>query len=811
MQQKARKNAGNSHLAERLEDRQLLSVTVSDNGGVLSVAENANNDVATITVNAANGNSFSVTGTGLSPQQFSSITTITVAGSNLSSNQSVTFGNTGANAISLSGALTVSNVAAVNFLETTSFSTASIQSGGGQVTIAGPNITTTGDQNYGGPVALSSDLTLAATSNGNITFSSTLDGAHAVSTSTGGATTFGGPVGGITALTALATGAGGALTINSIATSGAQTFNNAVNVGSDATLTSTAGGNIIFNNTVGSSSYSKLTINTAGMTRFAGAVGKTPGVLKALTIGTGGPTVIAGGAVYADNQSFSNAVTLTADTTFETAVGSALQGVAFHSTVDGPYALEWNSYLFLYAAVGAIKPLASVQSTGTFAGTMIAKAPVTVTTTGAQLYSGGIGLNAPATLTSLSSGNITASYTDGPEGLAITTAGHVLFTNSLGQGTPLASLSIGSGGSVEFGGGVGEIRTSGSQAYHEPASFDADSDTAIQATSGGSITFESSVNALGLIVGTTGLTKFVGPVQAQISSSGPTEFLTIVVQASAGAASISLSEDADHQHIDWTVGTSSSQMLISDSFGLTIDGNPSTDSVFLNYTNGNPLPNIVHLNGTFTINGLQGTNPLAGTTLEVGRSTVFISYGSSDPIAAIQSYLQAGYNAGGWNGAPTAATGVITSAAAAANPNHNTAIGYADWADGQGVNTMPNTIELTYTLYGDANLDHQVNSADLQILLAAFNTSGAWDRGDFNYDGIVNSADLQALLATFNTQLGSQATPMAIAGAPAIATSAPSSGRDTSPALMPAINAAGSATPTLLHLHPAKAAARKRR
>ncbi|HSZ56232.1 MAG TPA: dockerin type I repeat-containing protein, partial [Tepidisphaeraceae bacterium] len=171
--------------------------------------------------------------------------------------------------------------------------------------------------------------------------------------------------------------------------------------------------------------------------------------------------------------------------------------------------------------------------------------------------------------------------------------------------------------------------------------------------------------------------------------------------------------------------------------------------------------------GTFTINNLQGTNPLAGTTLDIGRSTVFLSYSSSDPIAAIQNYLANGYNSGTWNGTPTASTGVIISQAAQGNPNRNTAIGFADFADGQGVNTVPNTIELTYTLYGDANLDRQVNSADLQILLAFLNRSGAWDQGDFNYDGQVNSADLQSLLFTLNTSLGNQTAAATFAGAPA--------------------------------------------
>ena len=70
--------------------------------------------------------------------------------------------------------------------------------------------------------------------------------------------------------------------------------------------------------------------------------------------------------------------------------------------------------------------------------------------------------------------------------------------------------------------------------------------------------------------------------------------------------------------------------------------------------------------GTFTINGLQGSNPLANINLEIGRSTVFISYANAaaDPVANIKNYLANGYAAGAWSGAPTPAAGVITSLAA---------------------------------------------------------------------------------------------------------------------------------------------------
>ncbi|HSZ54286.1 MAG TPA: hypothetical protein VK797_01400 [Tepidisphaeraceae bacterium] len=197
--------------------------------------------------------------------------------------------------------------------------------------------------------------------------------------------------------------------------------------------------------------------------------------------------------------------------------------------------------------------------------------------------------------------------------------------------------------------------------------------------------------------------------------------------------------------------------------------------------------------------------------LDLARSTLLINYaGQSDPLAAIRGYLANGYNHGAWNGSN--ANGVITSSAAQSNPNHNTAIGYADSADGTGVITTPNTIELKYTLYGDANLDAQVNSADLQIMLANLNRAGGWDQGDFNYDGNVNSADLQALLATLNTSLGNQPAPAIAAAGAAAATplaGAGSAGTKTSSRQYPVVHATGSTRP-VVH-HPQLKGTRKRR
>ena len=252
------------------------------------------------------------------------------------------------------------------------------------------------------------------------------------------------------------------------------------------------------------------------------------------------------------------------------------------------------------------------------------------------------------------------------------------------------------------------------------------------------------------------------------------------INGSTGVDQVTLVQDADAQHIDWTLnnsaGTSYGQLFITDASGLTINGGGASDIVTLINTPGNPLPNLLNLNGTFTVNGLSGSNPLSGQKWNINRSTVYIAYTSFDPLAAIQTYLKNGYNNGAWNGAVTAGTGVITSTPAAQNVAQTTAIGYADSADGLIAGQPVNTIELKYTLYGDTSLSGSAGFNDFTRLIQHYNqtTGGAWDSGDFNYDNSVNLADFTILTRTYNTSLGNQAVP---------ATSAVGSATDPAPPL----------------------------
>jgi hypothetical protein len=139
---------------------------------------------------------------------------------------------------------------------------------GGTTAINGGSVTTTGAQSYGDNVTLGANTTLTSNSSGNISFAGTVTNAVArtLAVNTSGTTTFTGAVGGgATALSSLTTDAGGTTAINggSIATTGNQTYNDAVTTSVATTLTGTSGGNITANNT-GNNFNGNLILSTSG-------------------------------------------------------------------------------------------------------------------------------------------------------------------------------------------------------------------------------------------------------------------------------------------------------------------------------------------------------------------------------------------------------------------------------------------------------------------------------------------------------------------------------------------------------------------
>src|SRR5581483_754917 len=108
---------------------------------------------------------------------------------------------------------------------------------GGATTINTTAINTSGSQTYNGAVTLSQNATLTATG-GDVTFDSALDGTHAFTVSAGNVT-FDGLVGSSHALTSLTDVGATTITSPAIRPTGSQTYNGAVTLSQDATLTAT--------------------------------------------------------------------------------------------------------------------------------------------------------------------------------------------------------------------------------------------------------------------------------------------------------------------------------------------------------------------------------------------------------------------------------------------------------------------------------------------------------------------------------------------------------------------------------------------
>lgn len=240
-----------------------------------------------------------------------------------------------------------------------------------------------------------------------------------------------------------------------------------------------------------------------------------------------------------------------------------------------------------------------------------------------------------------------------------------------------------------------------------------------------------------------------------------------VVTGTSGNDTITLTRDADGVDIDWSLnGGPIYKVAINDAAGLTINANGGTDTIVLDSSNGDPLPNLLKLNGgAFTVQGLTAAiGP--GNTIDVGTSTVMIPYTGASPLATVQGLLRNGYNTGAWNG-----SGIISSAAAA-----DTRFAIADIDTGSA-------IRLQYALEGNATLSGQVGFNDLVVLSRNYGQSGAdWSKGDFNYDGAVGFDDLVILARNYGTS-ATNAAAIANAAAAPLAAAISDNGSLQTPAL----------------------------
>ncbi|QDT21307.1 LamG-like jellyroll fold domain-containing protein [Gimesia chilikensis] len=203
---------------------------------------------------------------------------------------------------------------------------------GGTTQINGGSIQTSGNQIFNDDVELDANTVLTSTGSGAITFNQRLNGTHTLELNTDGDTTFNGTVGDTNELASLTTDANGTTFINggSIATEGGQLFNDAVLLGANTVLSSSASGSINFKSTLNGAHT--LNINTAGSTIFDDQVGNsTP--LTSLTTDVAGTTEVNGGSITTTGgQTFHDIVSLGASVVF---TSTSVDDITFDQTLTG--------------------------------------------------------------------------------------------------------------------------------------------------------------------------------------------------------------------------------------------------------------------------------------------------------------------------------------------------------------------------------------------------------------------------------------------------------------------------------------------
>ncbi len=330
------------------------------------------------------------------------------------------------------------SIAFVNsgLLTTTSILTAGLagfnQTGSGLNSIGGNISTAGGGIAFATGVTLTTDVLLStgAGGSGNVTLSSTVNGAKSLVVNTGGITTFGGIVGGTTALTSITTDAPGTTAINgtAITTSAAQTYNDAVTLGANDVLT---GVNVTFASTINGAR--SLTVNDSGTTTFNGAIGATT-ALTSVTTDAPGITAINGSSINTTAaQTYNDAVTLGANTTLNGV------NVTLASTVNGARTLTVNDsgITTFGGVVGGTTALTSVT---TDASGITAINATAITTTAAQTYNDVVSLNANDVLTGV---NVTFAKTiNGAKSLTVNDGGQTILAGQIGQVMPLVNLTV---------------------------------------------------------------------------------------------------------------------------------------------------------------------------------------------------------------------------------------------------------------------------------------------------------------------------------------------------------------------------------
>jgi len=508
------------------------------------------------------------------------------------------------------------------------------------ITIAG-NITTSGGSvTMAGPVAISNSPTIDTTNGGatpagaNINFSSTLNGATALTLvgGTGGNLILSGAVGNTAPLTNLLLTSANLIQIgSSITVSGANPliFPSPVSLTGTSTITSN-NANITFNSTLDGAQALTI-LGGIGTTTFTAAVGGiTPLTSLSVTAGallqsstvhaTGGVAYNTGSASINGNITTGGgaiAITgpvVTTATLFDTTNGGASPtgaDITFSSTFDAATALTFTGgiggNILFGGAVGGITPLASLTATGltvtqnstakttgalSYTGTTAINVKGNITTSGAP-----IGMNGPVVLSNsptwdttnggsaAAGANISFSSTlNGAASLTLRagTAGNTLFSGAVGGINPLTNLSFTSVNLIQIG---SDITVTGASplTFISPVQL---TGTSHITSNNGNILFNSTVDDSVALSHTLRLIAGSGSITLSGAVGGTTPLGALAITSATNVTANGITVGALSQGAGSGTTTFNGAVVTSNGLGIDLSGSAFTFNSTVTTTGG---------------------------------------------------------------------------------------------------------------------------------------------------------------------------------------------------------------------------------
>jgi filamentous hemagglutinin family protein len=320
-----------------------------------------------------------------------------------------------------------------------------------------------------------------------------------------GAITFAQAIGSADALRTLDVSGGGLTTVNATIDADNADFRNATELGSNVTLRN---GTFTFHQTLDSALGGPFALNTLGVgtLSFRNAVGGTRELLS-LDASNAAQTLL-GGNVTTQNFARFGATQLDADSLVRSSAGGNVDFGVITAPVARALAVDTAGVVTFGGSVGSlVNPLTSL----TVSNASLTRVGGDISTN-AAIALGNTQLDADSTITSLLGGNVAFGTITSPiaRALVVDTAGVVTFAGPVASlANPLASLTVNNASLVRLG---GDVTTNGLIALRDTQ---LDASSTITSLLGGAISFgtiTSPGTARDLIVDTTNVVTFAGPV-----------------------------------------------------------------------------------------------------------------------------------------------------------------------------------------------------------------------------------------------------------------------------------------------------------